>query len=115
MSLIERLKREPVVGIATLVTLLTAFGVVTWTDVQQSAVLGAAGAVIVAFAVVAAADTSASAKQNAVVVAIGAVVAAGGAFGVVIFTDAQLDAVIGVVALGFGGTVAQRQLVTPVA
>jgi len=69
--------------------------------------------VLAAFAVVAAADTSASAKQNAVVVAIGAVVALAASFGITLVTDAQLDAVIGVVVLAFGGTVAQRQFVTP--
>ena len=72
-----------------------------------------AGALIAAYTVVAAADTSASAKQNAVVVAIGAVVAVGTAFGVSLFTDAQLEAVVGVVVLVFGGTATQRQLVTP--
>ena len=91
-----------------------SFGVLAWTDVQRSAVLTAAGALIAAYTVVAAADTSAPAKQNAVVVAIGAVVAVGTAFGVSLFTDAQLEAVVGVVVLVFGGTATQRQLVTPV-
>jgi Ni,Fe-hydrogenase III small subunit len=114
MTLFERLKHEPVVVVATILTVLVSFGVLAWTDVQQSAVLTAAGALIAAYTVVAAADTSASAKQNAVVVAIGAVVAVGTAFGVSLFTDAQLEAVVGVVVLVFGGTATQRQLVTPV-
>ena len=114
MTLFERLKHESVVVVATILTVLVSFGVLAWTDVQQSAVLTAAGALIAAYTVVAAADTSASAKQNAVVVAIGAVVAVGTAFGVSLFTDAQLEAVVGVVVLVFGGTATQRQLVTPV-
>lgn len=114
MPLFERLKHEPVVAVATILTVLVAFGVLAWTDVQQSAVVTAAGALIAAYAIVAAADTSASEKQNAVVVAIGAIVAVGTAFGVSLFTDAQLGAVVGVVALVFGGTATQRQLVTPV-
>lgn len=113
MTLLDRLKREPILLVTTIITVLVSFGIVTWTDVQQDAVVYAAGVLIAAFFIVAAGNTEASAKANAIILAIGAVVAMGGAFGVVLLTEAQLEAVVGIVVLVFGGTAAERQLVTP--